>query len=305
MPVYSEAESVQLICEKLRPFAQDIEVLVVNDGNINNGVYSAVEALKKFEFIKVIHLARNFGQHVAIAAGMKNATGDYVLSMDADLQYDPIECLEMAREAIRKELPVLLSVHKKSSHPLLTRIASKIYYKFASRFLGLPYPTGLGSAFVVSREVCSGLLSMGDRYRMTIPMVFWLYGDIAYHQITHFTRKTGRSGYTFRKKVRHALNGATSFSTGPLTLVLVLGFIFATISFVVGLGFLIVQVVAGSRFLEGWLSTILVSLFSSGLVLLCIGIVGIYVGRIFDNTSNRPLYFVRKKANSPIKLFEE
>lgn len=309
LPIYSEADSTEEICKRIAEKTKDetskVEVILVNDGNIRNVVYQALERLKKWNFVKVIHLSRNFGQHIAIAAGMKNARGDYILIMDSDLQYDPIECLEMAKMAEKEAHPVVLSTHNRSLHPFFQKITSKIYYMLIQTILGLPYPSNLGSAFVVSKEIARGLLSMGDRYRMTIPMAYWLYGDIHYHEIKHFPRMNGKSGYTLSKKIRHALYGSVSFSTAPLTFVLFLGANCAFLSLILGVIFLIMHFFTDLNFLSGWLSTMLTLLFSSGLILFCLGIVGTYIGRIFDSTTARPLYFVQKGSNSEIKLFEE
>jgi glycosyltransferase involved in cell wall biosynthesis len=309
VPVYSELESLPELCdsfERVVPAGQQYEIVLVNDGNIGNAIYRKLNELRRPGRVRVIHLTRNFGQHVAIAAGLKNCRGTHALVMDADLQYLPEDLYRMARHAIDGDYGAVVSVVPERQDGALKRLTSRVHYR-AMSLLGLDQRPNLGSAFVVSRHVIDGLLSMHDRYRLTIPMIQWLYGAVEYFEVPHYERRHGRSGYSFIKLLNHSLHGVTGFSAKPLYLSLVVALAFGAIAFGLASYLLIRRVFYGEGFLAGWLSTTLLFMFAFSLVLGSIGIVGIYVARIFESAMGRPLYFVQddRAAETRARIFEE
>ena len=306
IPVYRETEALAQIharFEKCVGEHESYEIIYVNDGNVNNEVYHAMEAMRGLKNTRIIHLSRNFGQHIAIAAGLKNSKGKYVLVMDADLQYLPEDAYRMYRWAVEKGRSVVISVLKQRVHSLGKRMASKLFY-WLMRHLGAPQRSDIGSMFLVSRHVARGILRINDRYRLTIPMIYWLGGDISYFEVSHQARKSGRSGYNFVSSLRLLLNGITSFSAKPLYLSFVLSMFFALATGGIMVNLLYNRIFRGEVFLSGWLSTLLVILISATLILVCLGVVGLYVGRMFETINRRPLYFVQEQ-NSEAILFED
>lgn len=307
IPVLNDSITPQLLCEQFAecvPKDVRYEIIFVNDGNLNNAVFSALEALRSRPEVRVVHLSKRFGQHVAVAAGMKNSRGEYLLSMDCDLQYLPKDCYRMYEWSRKNGHDAVFSLVPKNAHSAFRALASRAYY-FALTALGTPSRGDLGSAYVITRHVAQGLLRTHDRYRMTMSLISWLGGDLAYFELPHYPRRFGSSGYTFTKLLAHALNGVTSFSSRPLYLAFALSLGFAALVVLVVLGLSYMRFVLGRHFPLGWPTTIVVTLSSASLVLGCLGIIGLYLAKLFENSNGRPLYFVRKDATDTPVLFED
>lgn len=309
IPVYRETDSLVPIYERFAASArpgESFEIIYVNDGNVNNEVYHAVEKLRGLPNARVIHLSRNFGQHIAIAAGLKNSRGAYALVMDADLQYLPEDGYKMYRWAVEEKRSAVLSVlGKRRADSLKKRLASKFFY-WLMKHLGAPQRNDIGSMFLVSRHVAHGILGINDRNRLTIPMIYWLSGDISYFEVSHQERSSGVSGYTWLRSLKLLLSGVTSFSAKPLYLSFGLAFFYGAVSLAITAYFLYQKIFLGHEFVTGWLSTILVILVSATFILACLGIAGLYVGRIFESVNGRPLYFVQEREREEsAKLFED
>jgi dolichol-phosphate mannosyltransferase len=308
IPVFNESESLPLLCDRLAssiPAGTSHEILFIDDSGYNEETFKTLDSLKPRPNVRVIHLSRNFGQHVAIAAGLKNARGDHILVLDADLQYDPSECVRFLEVARRENRALVLSIVERRRQPFFKSIATNLVYRTMT-FLGTPVTRNdLGSVFLVNRHLALGLSRMLDRYRFTITMALWLTRDVAFQRVSHSPRAHGRSGYNLRKLVFHAITGLTSFSSRPLYVALVFSFIFMA-GAAVGAAYLVAQTILNGKFyLPGWASTITVILACTAAILGCLGILGIYVGRIFDATQGRPLYFYREDARDRVRLFEE
>lgn len=309
VPVYRDYSSLKEIVSRFKDAiggTYEFEIVFVNDGNVQNEVFAELEQLcQSFPFVKVVHLSRNFGQHIAIAAGMKNASGAYILVMDSDLQFDPEECLKMYQWASSQEITACLSrVHRKE-HGAVKRFFANTYYRLASILMELPYQQNVGSTFLVNRHVANGLSAMADRRRLTIPMIFWLSGDIKYFPLTHKTRQTGKSGYSFKKLIHLAINDIVTFSTLPLYAAFGVSLVFAGLATSALVYWSVQYFMFSKTYLSGWLSVVFFVLASSTVILVCIGILGLYVARIFESSNSRPLYFVQENKKCRISLFED
>lgn len=309
IPVYSEVESLKMLYDGFKSSLGNSlkwELLFVNDGNIHNDVFLELEKLKSYNEVTVIHLSRNFGQHIAITAGLKNCKGEYVLVTDADLQYLPEECVRLYKVAKQKKSAALVGVFAKSEHGWIKRVTAKAYYK-VMHWLGWPLSrTDLSSTYVMKKYVVEGLLKMNDRVRATVPLMTWLCGEIDYERVNHQKRPYGKSSYTLVKLVKHAVNGITSFSTQPLYLALYISFVFVLLFLSAVIFYAIKIWVYGETYLPGWASTLMLILIVTSITLGCMGVMGIYIARIFEISKGRPLYFVRKNPDSErAKLFED
>lgn len=308
IPVYREVESLPVLCDRFdaaAPPGTSYEILFVDDGNYDNATFRTLTSLKSRPHVRVIHLSRNFGQHVAIAAGLKNARGEHILVMDADLQYEPADCLKLLDTAHREGKSLVLSTIARASRPPLKALGATCVYGLMG-VLGTPLTRDdLGAVFLVNRHIAHGLARMFDRYRFTITMALWLTNDVAFCRVEHRRRAFGASGYTLRTLILHSITGLTSFSSRPLYIALFFALVFAC-GALAGIVYLLAEVlVYGKAYLPGWASTIVLILTCSAVILGCLGILGIYVGRIFDATQGRPLYYVRQDKTEPIRLFED
>lgn len=307
IPVYNDVESLPILRDEFRralPEEFRYELIFVNDSPTRGETYRTIDLLSKYPEVKAVHLSRNFGQHVAFAAGIANSSGSHILIMDADLQYAPKDCLRLLEVALREQSDVVLSTISKRRQPFFKKVITKVFYNLMI-LLGTPVTRDdLGSVFLLSRHVANGLARMADRHRFTIEMILWLTMDVSYCHLTHSDRKYGKSGYTFSKLVRHAINGITSFSSKPLYISLLCSGVFGLIA-ICGVIYLLVQILYfGKAYAAGWASVTVLILTCTSIILASLGVLGIYVGRMFESTKGRPLYFVHGKDRS-IKLFED
>ena len=307
IPVFRDYATLAEICDRFEKCIQKqatYEIVFINDGNIHNVVYFTLEKLRLRPSVRVIHLSRNFGQHVAITAGMKNARGAYHLVLDSDLQYLPEDCFEMYQWAKEKKSQVVLTVIEERAHSLFKKITANIYYTLMT-WISETHRKNLGSAYLLTRHVTQGLLRMGDRHRMTVPMIFWLGGDIHYYPIPHHSRGFGKSNYSFYRLVKLGILGIVTHSNSLLYLSFILSTGFSISALGIALELFIQWILQGRNFLSGWLSTILVILVSVAGIFGCLGIIGLYLAKVFENTTGRPLYFVEDQGDETAKLFEE
>lgn len=313
IPVYRELETLSLLCEQFRavvPANISYEIIFVNDGNRGNEVFAALEQLKKVpqnkSHVKVIHLSRNFGQHIAIAAGLKNSSGRFIIVMDADLQHRPADCFKFYQVAIEKNAEVVLSILPSKSHGFFKKLTARFFYKLMT-LLGTPLTRNdLGSAYLISSHVAAGLEHMLDRYRTTITMVLWLTMEVEYCTIPHYPREHGKSGYTPLKLIRHGIEAVTAFSSKPLYIALAFSGLFILAASFEVIYLLVQRWVFHQTFETGWTSLFLLILIASSVILGCLGIMGLYLGRVFEAAKARPLYFTQQTDPSErIYLFED
>ena len=309
VPVYRDVETLSILCEDFKACIgsdTSYEIIFINDGNYQNAVTRQLEELvKMYENVRAIHFSRCFGQHAGIAAGLKNANGKFMISMDSDLQYSAADCFSLYSIAVKEAKDLVLSTVKVRRHQIFKSLAIKVFYRLLSG-IGTPViRDDLGSVFVIRRNLAEGLARMYDRYRFTITMALWLTDDVAYAEVKHSPRRFGKSGYSFAKSLQHALTGITSFSSRPLLISLGFSAFFAFLAIILIGYFLFHMFVSGHHYLPGWASVMLAVLSSSTVILASQAIQGIYIGRIFDSTKGRPLYFLQSKSNAEAKLFED
>jgi dolichol-phosphate mannosyltransferase len=307
IPVYNEIESLEPICDEFQknmPDGTNFEIIMVNDGNFRNDVYNAVNRLRKRPYVRTIHLAKNYGQHVAIAAGLKNALGEFVLVTDSDLQYAPSDSLKLYVEAKKNKHDLVVSLIQERAHSFFKEFGAKFFYWLMTT-LGTKLRPDLGSVFVVHRRIADGLLRMADRNRLTITMAMWLSQNIGYLNVVHSDRKSGKSGYTLSKLLWHGINGVIYFSTKLLYFSFVFSSLFS-LAAIAGIIFIIFKaVIMKQAFPAGWASLVVIVLACTATVLASLTVVGHYLGRVFELVKHRPLYFLQDSENNTLRLFEE
>jgi dolichol-phosphate mannosyltransferase len=296
IPLHNEQESLEELQRRLIDVFPrldgETEVLLIDDGSTDATYPLMLELHRRDARFKTVQLARNFGHQLAITAGIDLARGDAVVVMDGDLQHPP-ELLPQLAEQWRAGYEVVYGVMTERPEGLVKRVTARVYYRVLHKLASVEIPAAAGDFRLIDRRVVEAFRAMPERNRFVRGMFAWLgFRQVAVPYAVP-TRFAGSSKYTLRKMIRLATDGLVSFSTRPLRLALDLGFVVSGLSFLFGLASLVSKF-AGTFLVPGWLTIVLVTSFIGGIQLMVIGVVGEYVGRIYDEVKARPLYLVRE-----------
>jgi dolichol-phosphate mannosyltransferase len=296
IPLHNEQETLAELQRRLVDvFPQldgETEVLLIDDGSTDATYPLMLELHRRDARFKTVQLARNFGHQLAITAGIDLARGDAVVVMDGDLQHPP-ELLPRLAEQWRGGYDVVFGVMTERPEGWTKRVTARIYYRLLRKLASVEIPAAAGDFRLVDRRVVEAFRAMPERNRFVRGMFAWLGFEQVAVPYAVPSRFAGSSKYTLRKMLRLATDGLVSFSTRPLRLALDLGFVVSGLSFLFGLATLVSKF-AGTFLVPGWLTIVLVTSFVGGIQLIVIGVVGEYVGRIYDEVKARPLYLVRE-----------
>jgi polyisoprenyl-phosphate glycosyltransferase len=296
VPVHNEQEALPELQRRLTAvFGEldgDVEVIFVDDGSTDLSYLMMLEFHRADPHFKVAQLSRNFGHQLAISAGIDLARGDAVIVMDSDLQHPPEVIPEFAARW-RDGYEVVYGVMVDRPEGWFKRMTARGYYRVLRKFSSIEIPAAAGDFRLADRRVIDAFRAMPEQNRFVRGMFAWL----GFRQIGVSydvpPRHGGTSKYTVQRMVRLATDGLLSFSTKPLRLVLDIGFVVSIMAFLFGIGTLISKFF-GAFLVPGWLTIVLVTSFIGGIQLIVIGVVGEYVGRIYDEVKARPLYLVRE-----------
>ena len=300
-PVYRAAEIVpelvQRISESVRTITDEFEIILVEDGSPDNS-WDQIAAIGAHNSnVKGIKLSRNFGQHYAITAGLAHARGRYVVVMDCDLQHDPKYIPTMFAEA-QQGHDIVFTCKQVRKHSLLRNLFAKCYnyvFNWLAESDTMFSNNEVGAYSLLSRKVVDAFCSIKDRDRHYLLVLRWLGFSSTYLTIEHSERHSGRSSYSFWKLVEHAISGITSQSTFLLRISVGIGLAFCALSITTAFALVILYFVYG--FKEGWASVVVLILLSTGVTLMSIGVAGIYIGRTFEQSKERPLFIVDRTVN--------
>jgi putative glycosyltransferase len=269
----------------------DYEFVFVNDGSPDHALQKALEIKAKDNNITIVDLSRNFGHHKAMMTGLQFAHGDYVYLIDIDLEEDPELIREFWKEfEMEKNLDVVYGIQIKRKGKFFERISGKVYYKLVSFLTNIDYPADTLTARLMSKRYVDNLLKYKEK-ELDIWGIFALTG-FKQKGIPVTKRNKGSSTYTFKKKVKHALDSVTSLSSKPLYYIFIIGFMITLFS-VINIIFILFRKIIGRTDVEGW-SSILASIWLlGGLIMFTLGIIGIYLSKIFLEIKNRPITVIR------------
>lgn len=267
------------------------EFIFVDDGSRDRTAQILWSAAAQDDRVKVMRFARNFGQQIAVTAGIEMAKGDAIVLMDADLQ-DPPEVVATMLELWKEGFDVVYGTRtSRRADTLVKRMTARMFYATINRLSEVPIPTDTGDFRLMSRRVVNVLRQMPERHRFIRGMVSWAgyrQTSIKYDRPERFA---GNTKYPLRKMVSFAVDGILSFSIKPLQLSIALGLVAAGIA-LLGIGYALFMRMFTSTWVEGWTALMIAVLFIGGVQLLCLGILGEYVGRIYSEVKRRPLYVV-------------
>jgi polyisoprenyl-phosphate glycosyltransferase len=296
-PVYNEEATVAAFYERVSTALEGVplEIVLVDDGS-KDGTEKIVDDLAANDpRVRVVHLSRNFGHQTALTAGLDHARGDAVVMLDADLQ-DPPEVINDLLAKWREGVDVVYAVRKRRQGETRFKLATaRLFYRLMGRVSNIELQPDAGDFRLMSRQALDGLLAMRERSRYLRGMTVWVGFTQAAVPYERDARYAGETKYTLRRMLVFSLDAMSSFSHVPLQLATVLGFIFSFIAFLAIPVVLILK--ALDSYLPGFSTITIVILLLGGMNLIAVGIIGEYVGRIYDEVKRRPLYLVRERRN--------
>ncbi len=298
-PVYKAEkivpELVRQIDQIVSSFTNSYEILLVEDASPDNSWKAIMEEAKKNEKVKGLRLSRNFGQHAAIIAGLSHAKGEWVVVMDCDLQDDPTEIIKLYNKAIEGH-DVVLAKRENRQDNFLKKAVSRFFYKVFEYLTDTTQTPSIANFGIFHRKVIDAVLQIDDYVKFFPAMVRWVGFDVSTVDVKHNQRFEGSSTYDMNKLIRLAVNVILSFSTKPLILLIKFGLLISLCAFIFA-AYYLYQLKIGAIKVMGYTSIISSIWLLSGLIIASIGFVGLYIGRIFDQTKNRPVYIVNQRVN--------
>ena len=300
VPLYNEelviAETYKRLTEVMQKPGEDYELIFVNDGSRDKTENMVREIAEHDPHVRLISFSRNFGHQIAITAGMDNSSGQAVVVIDADLQ-DPPELIPQMLAKWREGYDVVYGKRlKRKGETAFKKITSKTFYRFLNGVTEVEMPVDVGDFRLIDRKVCDALKKIHEKNRYIRGIISWLGFKQTSVEYNRSERFAGETKYPFKKMLRLAVNGITSFSTKPLRISSYFGMFISFVSFAY-LIIVLIQGLFGNTAQWGWASIMAVILFTNGIILIILGIIGEYVGRIYEEAKNRPLYVIRDLIN--------
>lgn len=284
-------EFVARIGRVLRPTGQNYEIVFVNDGS-RDGTLAEMQALAAAEGnITIVDLSRNFGKEIALTAGLCHATGDAVVAIDADLQ-DPPELIPAFIQRYREGYDVAYGRRtERQGDSWMKKATARRFYRMMRRLGPVPLPENVGDFRLMSRRSVDALLQLPETHRFMKGLFAWVgFRSVAVDYVRE-PRFTGSSKWKYRQLLNLSIEGITSFTTAPLRLTTYLGFLVAFIAFLWGV-FLFVRTIFYGDPVQGFPTLILTILMLGGTQLIALGVIGEYLGRVFNETKRRPLFLI-------------
>jgi polyisoprenyl-phosphate glycosyltransferase len=298
-PVYNEEELVELFVERAGAAVADYpyELVIVNDGSSDSTPELLDRIAAEDPRVRVVHLSRNFGHQAALTAGLEHAAGDVVAMIDADLQ-DPPELIPTMIGQWERGNDVVYAVRKQREGETAFKLATASwFYKLFNKLAQVDLEPNSGDFRLLDRRALDALLTMTERSRFLRGMTVWVGFQQTAVEYERDARHAGETKYTLRKMLRFSLDAIASFSHLPLQLATYVGLLSA------GVAFIAIPVVIVLRifdsYLPGFGSITIAILLLGGIQLIALGVIGEYVGRIYDEVKHRPLYIVREERNQP------
>ena len=294
IPVYGCDHSLKILYERLEKtlssITHDFEIIMVNDASPDNAWHVIKLLSKKDTRIKGINFSRNFGQHKAITAGLDYAQGEWVVVMDCDLQDQPEEILKLYNK-VQEGYDVVFGKRIQRQDKYFKKLASKIFYKIYDYLTGYNTDHSIANFSIISKNVVKNFRKMGEQHKPYGYFINWLGFKRTDIQIKHASRLEGKSSYSLKKLIDLAIDNIISQSNKPLKMSIKFGFTMSFFSTAYAI-YLVARYILVDISVAGWTSVMVSIYFVAGLLLVNLGFVGLYIGKIFNETKKRPLYVV-------------
>ncbi|GGJ59707.1 glycosyltransferase family 2 protein [Virgibacillus salexigens] len=295
IPVYGCQKCLHELCNRIKTTIEAIpaqyEIILVNDSSPDNA-WPTIKALSNEDKqIRGFNLARNFGQHHAITAGLDYTNGDFIVVMDCDLQDRPEEIKKLYEKAL-EGYEVVFGKRMERKDTWFKRISSRAFYRIYDYFTGGASDHTVANYSMVTKKVVEGYRHMREQNRFFPLFLQWMGFESTSIAIEHDARKEGKSSYNLKKLITLATDAIISQSNKPLRLSIQFGFLISSVSFIYGM-YLFGRYFFLAEPVQGWTSVMVSIYFIGGLIFFNFGILGLYIGKIFNETKDRPLYLIK------------
>ena len=282
---------INLVMERI---GEDYEIILVDDRSPDNSWEVMKVLSSQNPKIKSIRLSRNFGQHSAIFAGLTKAKGDWVVVMDCDMQDQPKEIAKLYKKAL-EGYDIVLGQRENRKDKFLKKLTSKLFYKVFNYLSGANFDNNVANFGIYHQKTIKSILDMKDYVKFFSLFINWIGFKSISIPIEHGEREEGKSTYSMGRLFKQAFNVIISFSDKPLRLFINFGLSISVLSFIVGIYYLYLAL-TGKIAQPGFSSLILSIWFLSGIIISCIGIVGVYLGKTFDQAKGRPTFIIDEEV---------
>ena len=300
VPIFNEEEVIEALHSRLmqvlNPVVDKFEVVLVNDGSRDRSPEMLDSICRADPRFKAIHFSRNFGHQAAVTAGLHAARGAVVVVIDADLQDPPELVLDMLEHWSQGSDVVYAQKRRRMGINPIKKFAYFIYYRILNKLTEIEVPPDTGDFCLMDRQIVDLLNAMPERNRYIRGLRAWLGFRQTAILFDRPGRHAGVTKYPFRKMVALATDGILSLSKAPLKIAMYFGFVASAVSFLLALVFVIEKLTGPGNLARGWASTIVVVLFLGGVQLICLGVIGEFIGRIYDEVKQRPLYVIGRST---------
>jgi glycosyltransferase involved in cell wall biosynthesis len=287
----------QRLKKELLSITRNHEIIFVDDGDLESAWILLKEIAKRDRKVKAYRLSKNFGQHAAITAGLSQSSARSVIVMDCDLQ-DPPELIHVLLRKAREGFDIVLTKRIQKKHSILRKAAAWVYFKLLSFFNDAPIDGREGSFSLINHKVVQAYLKMRDRDRHYLFILRWLGFKTTLLEYEHAGRFDGESSYSFRSLVTHAFNGIFFQTTTLLRWIVYLGLGLSGVGFMLTLYILFLYFYRSIQ--PGWTSIAILTLLIGGFIIASTGVTGLYIGKIFEQVKQRPLYVFDRKVEGGV-----
>ena len=301
-PIYrAEKIVVELVLqlhENLSKITDDYEIILVNDASPDNSWLAIKSECEKDKRVKGLNLSRNFGQHYAITAGLNYVKGEWVVVMDCDLQDRPDEISNLYNKA-QEGYDSIFAQRIERKDTFFKRFSSKMFYALFSYLTDTKQDPTVANFGIYNHAVIAAVLSMKDQIRYFPTMVQWVGFRKYYLPVEHAERLDGETSYNFRSLLRLALNNIIAFSDKPLRQTVKIGFTIASLSLLIGVVYLALYLTNHIQVL-GFTTMVLSLWFLAGIIISILGVLGLYIGKMFEKLKDRPTYIIGEECNTQL-----
>ena len=302
LPVFNEEKNIKYVCieliEKLSQGNYNFQILLVDDGSTDDTLSEIEQLSSSYEEVKYISFSRNFGKEIAIMAGIREIrdTFDFLGYMDSDGQHNPEDLIRMLEYGKDGNFDIICGRrHDRRYQKLTSKIASLSFYHIFSKLAGFDLESGVGDFNIFRANVANALINCGDTRPFVKGLVSWIGFKCGYVDIKIRDRNDGLGKFSVFKAFKLGVSAILSFSSWPIRSWSILGGIFFLIALTY-MVYILVQTLVNGVKVPGYASTIILLLGFGGVQLLSLGIIGEYIGRIYDSSKNRPLYIISKRS---------
>lgn len=298
VPAYNEEEVLHMLYERLKQLMDnnekyDFEILFVNDGSKDKSLQIMQELREKDKRVCYLNLSRNFGKEIGMIAGLDYAKGDAVVIIDADLQDPPELIPEMLKYWEEGYDDIYAKRKSREGETWLKKMTSKMYYKVLQAFTRIEIQKDTGDFRLLDRRCVEALKSMRETQRYTKGLFSWIGYNKKEILYDRDPRAAGKTKWNYGKLINLSIDGITSFTTSPLRWAAIIGVLISIVGFIYMI-YIIIKTIATGIDVPGYASTMVVILFLGGIQLIFLGVIGEYLGRAFNETKHRPLYFIER-----------